>query len=124
LINQSLYYSHWITDHKGDYQIAVHKALGTDVQVDWSEIRVICLAPEYKTYEVHAVQVMGANIELWQYKLYENEMLNLEEVYRRAENISPADSSDAGGKNPIMVEAGRKAAAKRKTAATSLSENR
>lgn len=65
LINQSLYYLHWIKDHKGDFQIAANKVLGKDIKVDWSDIRVICLAPEYKKYDLHAVQVMGANIELW-----------------------------------------------------------
>ncbi|MDD4439813.1 MAG: hypothetical protein PHS04_17530, partial [Tissierellia bacterium] len=72
LINQSLYYLHWIKDHKGDFQIAANKALNKQVEVDWSDIRVICLAPEFKKYDLHAVQVMGANIELWQYKIYEN----------------------------------------------------
>ncbi len=55
-----------------------------EIEVDWSDIRVICLAPEYKKYDLHAVQVMGANIELWQYKIYENGILNIEEVYRRS----------------------------------------
>ena len=28
LINQSLYYLHWLTDHKGDFQMAANKTLG------------------------------------------------------------------------------------------------
>ena len=112
LINQSLYYLHWIKDHKGDFQVAVNKALGRDVEVDWSDIRVICLAPEYKKYDLHAVQVMGANIELWQYKIYENDILSIEEVYSR--NNSAAKLED-NGKNPTMVEAGKKAATTRRT---------
>lgn len=123
LINQSLYYLHWITDHKGDFQVAVNKALGNNTQVDWSEIRVICLAPEYKKYDLHAVQVMGANIELWQYKTYDNGVLNLEEIYRRTESISHSDSHDTEGKNPIMVEAGKKAALTRKTATHTMAEH-
>lgn len=74
---------HWIKDHKGDFQIAANRALGKDIDVDWSDIRVICLAPEYKKYDLHAVQVMGANIELWQYKIYENGLLNIEEVFKK-----------------------------------------
>ncbi|MFP4527153.1 MAG: DUF5655 domain-containing protein [Candidatus Kapaibacterium sp.] len=83
LINQSLYYLHWIIDHKGDFKIAANSALGAEVEVDWSDVRVICLAPEFKKYDLHAVQVMGANIELWQYKLYENGILAIEEVFRQ-----------------------------------------
>ncbi len=115
LINQSLYYLHWIKDHRGDFQVAANKSLGKEVEVDWSDIRVICLAPEYKKYDLHAVQVMGANIELWQYKIYENGILSIEEVYRRDSSVSTAEVN-LDGKNPVMVEAGKKAAVTRKTA--------
>ncbi len=123
LINQSLYYLHWIKDHKGDFQIAANKALGKDVEVDWSDIRVICLAPEYKKYDLHAVQVMGANIELWQYKTYENGILNIEEVFKRAVTSSHQPTETLTGKNPVMVEAGKKAALTRKTATYTLEEH-
>lgn len=124
LINQSLYYLHWIKDHKGDFQIAANKALNKQVEVDWSDIRVICLAPEFKKYDLHAVQVMGANIELWQYKIYENGILNIEEMYRRSHTNTHSESlDDCNGKNPVMVEAGRKAALTRKNSTYSLDEH-
>jgi predicted transport protein len=123
LINQSLYYLHWIRDHKGDFQIAANKAFGKNVDVDWSDIRVICLAPEYKKYDLHAVQVMGANIELWQYKMYENGILNIEEVYRRTTVSLHTENEAQNEKNPIMVEAGRKAAITRKTAIYTLEQH-
>lgn len=115
LINQSLYYLHWIKDHKGDFQVAVNQRFGRSVEIDWADIRVICLAPEFKKYDLHAVQVMGANIELWQYKIYENNILNIEEVYR-SRLTNDTGLSQNSGKNPVMVEAGRKAAITRKTA--------
>ncbi len=123
LINQSLYYLHWIRDHKGDFQIAANRTLGKDIEVDWSDIRVICLAPEYKKYDLHAVQVMGANIELWQYKTYDNGILNIEEVYKRTTSTTNQDTADISNKNPVMVEAGKKAALTRKTATYTLEEH-
>ena len=123
LINQSLYYLHWIRDHKGDFQIAANRTLGKDIEVDWSDIRVICLAPEYKKYDLHAVQVMGANIKLWQYKTYDNGILNIEEVYKRTTSTTNQDTADIGSKNPVMVEAGKKAALTRKTATYTLEEH-
>src|SRR5262245_61982521 len=45
LINQSLFYLSWLSDHHGDFELAVQKAIGPKVAVDWSSIRVICLAP-------------------------------------------------------------------------------
>lgn len=109
LVNQSLYYLSWIKDHKGDFQVAVNKALGKNVEIDWSDVRVICIAPGYKKYDLHAVQMMGANIELWQYKLYDNNTLYLEEIFRRSTKTQCSDDLHQG-KNPIMVEAGKKAA--------------
>ncbi len=123
LINQSLYYLHWIRDHKGDFQIAVNKKLGREIEVDWSDIRVICLAPEYKKYDLHAVQVMGANIELWQYKVYENGILSIDEIYKKSNINTHQETVDSNTKNPIMVEAGKKAAITRKTGIYSLEEH-
>ncbi|HRR28885.1 MAG TPA: DUF5655 domain-containing protein [Victivallales bacterium] len=122
LVNQSLYYLSWIKDHKGDFQIAVNKALGKNIEVDWSDVRVICIAPGYKKYDLHAVQMMGANIELWQYKLYENGTLYLEEIFRRSSAIICKDDIQQG-KNPVMVEAGKKAAQTRLTAVYTLEQH-
>lgn len=108
LINQSLFYLHWLKDHRGDFEQAVRKALGDGTDVDWSDIRVICLAPNFKKYDLLAVQVMGVNIELWSYRFFKNQTLYLEEVLQRS-IASPTPASGAA-KNPIMVAAGKKAA--------------
>lgn len=114
---------HWIRDHKGDFQVAVNRKFGKEVEVDWSDIRVICLAPEYKKYDLHAVQVMGANIELWQYKIYENGILSIDEVYKRTSSSNHQETEEYSEKNPIMVEAGKKAALTRKTATYTLEQH-
>lgn len=119
LINQSLYYLHWLKDHRGDFQVIANQSLGKDVEIDWSDIRVICLAPEYKKYDLHAVQVMGANIELWQYRIYENNIFVIEDVFKN----TITTKTDSNGKNPVMVEAGRKAAITRKTASYTVEEH-
>ncbi len=121
LINQSLFYLYWIQDHKGDFEIAVQKTLGNGVKVDWSDVRVICIAPNYKKYDLHAVQVMGANIELWKYRLFKNNSLYLEEVLHNTKTTSTI--SQSSNKNPVMVEAGKKAAQVRATATYTLDEH-
>ncbi len=120
LINQSLFYLAWIHDHKGDFHIAVQKSLGNDVKVDWSDVRVICLAPNYKKYDLHAVQVMGANIELWRYRLFKNSCLYLEEVFQKTISTSPEIPVD---KSPVMVAAGKKAALTRATGVYTFEEH-
>lgn len=109
LITQSLFYLHWIQDHKGDFEIAAQKVLGNNIEIDWSDIRVICIAPNYKKYDLHAVQVMGANIELWRYQLFSNQSLYLEEVFHNTTSNTPVTLNQTA-KNPVMVAAGKKAA--------------
>jgi predicted transport protein len=113
LINQSLFYLSWIHDHRGDFEIAVQKSLGKSAEVDWSDVRVICIAPNYKKFDLHAVQVMGANIELWKYRLFKNSMFYLEEVFQKS--VSAVAEVTVDGKNPVMVAAGKKAALSRAT---------
>ena len=111
LINQSLYYLAWIHDHRGDFEIAVQRTLGNGIEIDWSHVRVICIAPNYKKYDLYAVQMMGANIELWTYRLFKNQSLYLEEILQKA--YTPPTEPTTEGKNPVMVAAGKKAAATR-----------
>lgn len=118
LLNQSMYYLAWIHDHKGDFTVAAKQALGDKVNIDWSDVRVICIAPNYKKYDLHAAQVMGANIELWTYRLFANDVLYLEEVLRKADATLTAD-----GKNPVMVAAGKKAALTKLTGSYTFEEH-
>ena len=124
LVNQSLYYLSWINDHRGDFTIAVQKAFPNDnIEIDWSDIRVICIAPEYKKYDLYAVQMMGSNIELWQYRFYENGILYFEEVYKKSIVMSSSTIEEYSNKNPIMVEAGKKAAITRATGVYNLEQH-
>ena len=110
LINQSLFYLTWLRDHQGDFVIAVQEELGKEAKVDWSDVRVICLAPNYKKYDLHAVQEFrGANLELWAYRLFKNNSLYLEKIFPKATMASQPHSSD-------RLTAGQKAALTRKTA--------
>jgi len=122
LVNQSLFYLSWIKDHKGDFQIAVNNKLGKNIDIDWSDIRVICIAPEYKKYDLHAVRMMGANIELWQYKYYNTNTLYLEEIFKKSTALLPSEL-DSSGKNPIMVQAGKKAAETRQSGSYTVDEH-
>ena len=125
LVNQSLYYLAWLKDHKGDFERAVQKALGNSIEVDWSEVRVICIAPNYKKYDLYAVQMMGANIELWAYHLFENRFLYLEKVLQTgyAPLASEEGQPEINGKNPVMVAAGKKAALTRATGVYTFDEH-
>lgn len=116
LVNQSLFYLSWLNDHRGDFHVAAQRALGRDISVDWSDIRVMCIAPNYRKYDLHAVEMMGANIELWRYRLFVDGALSLEEVFRRSyTGTAQTAQENHPAKDPTMVAAGRKAAITRAT---------
>lgn len=122
LVNQSLFYLSWLQDHKGDFQVAATKALG-EVDIDWSDIRVICIAPGFKKYDLHAVKMMGANIELWKYRRFENNTLFLDEVFNRSSVKTISTIVPDKIKDPKMVEAGKKAAHTRATGVYTVEEH-
>ena len=72
LINQSLYYLSWIHDRRATFGWRLKQALVRSRQVDWSDVRVICIAPNYRSTISTPSSVMGANIELWTYRLFAN----------------------------------------------------
>ena len=113
LILQSLFYLDWLHDHRGDFDVAARKALGPKIKIDWSAIRVICIAPSYKRYDQHAVRTMASGIELWSYRRFANDTLYLEQIVQA--DAEPVLSTSISGKNPVMVAAGKKAAITRKT---------
>ena len=68
---------------------------------------------------------MGANIELWKYRLFKNNSLYLEEIYHNKPKINNLIHSAETNKykNPVMVEAGKKAAQTRATATYTMDEH-
>lgn len=118
LVNQSLFYLAWLDDHRGDFAQVAQRKLGSKVKIDWTEIRVICIAPNYRKYDLHAVKVMGRSIELWSYRRFENDTFYLEEVYPAGDT-----SAELDGKNPVMVAAGKKAAVTRASATWSFEQH-
>ncbi len=81
LVNQALFYLSWLLDHKGDFAEAARKSLG-ETPIDWSSVRVICIAPNYSRYTLHAVRQMSvrADLELWQFSIHDGGVFQLEKV--------------------------------------------
>jgi predicted transport protein len=106
LINQGLFYLSWLEDHHGDFEVAARKSLGSATNINWEEIRVICIAPSFTKYDLHAVTTIDRNIELWTFKRFEGGILQLEPEFAGVSQLLVS----AEGKNPTMVAAGKKAA--------------
>jgi predicted transport protein len=81
VINQGLFYLDWLVDHKGDFTLAAQQACGPNVKIDWSHPRLILIAESFSDYDKYAVNRIGANVELWTYRLYGENLLFLEPLF-------------------------------------------
>lgn len=102
LLNQGLYYLSWLKDHRGDFELAVQKALPGEA-VDWSQIRVICIAPGYTKFALHAAQQSSSELEIWKYKKFSSGHLELELLNKSAGTTksSAHTSIHSGGKTEV-----------------------
>jgi predicted transport protein len=81
IINQGLFYLDWLVDHKGDFALAAQEAIGPDVVIDWSHPRLILIAESFSDYDKYAVNRIGANIELWTYRKYGDDLFYLNPLF-------------------------------------------
>jgi len=78
IINQALFYLDWLIDHKGAFELLVRDKLDKKIEIDWSSPRVLCVAEQFNKYDTYAVAQMGRPIELIQYQLFEDRLLNID----------------------------------------------
>jgi len=77
VINQGLFYLDWLTDHKGDFEKAAAKTIKANQHFDWSSPRLILLAQSFNRYDQYAVNRISERIELWTYRMYGDDVLEL-----------------------------------------------
>lgn len=81
IINQGVFYMDWLVDHKGDFTLIAQSKLGANVEVDWSHPRLILVAESFSDYDKYAVNRIGANIELWSFRKYGDDLFFLDLLY-------------------------------------------
>ncbi|MHA1828701.1 MAG: DUF5655 domain-containing protein [Candidatus Heimdallarchaeaceae archaeon] len=108
IMNQGIAYSLHLGDHKGDFYRMVEKKLGKKVadEIDWSTIRIICIAGKYREHDKEAVTAMIQNIDLIEYKLYGDDVLLIDPVYIGSKS-NYNNSSSSNGK-PCAVKVNTK----------------
>lgn len=103
VINQGLFYLDWLMDHKGDFTLAVQKALGS-VEINWQNPRLILIAEDFSEYDKYAVNRIGSNIELWVYRLYSENLLYLEPLYTSSTPKPKPQPTEASTDHPQVEE--------------------
>lgn len=102
VINQGLFYLDWLTDHRGDFERAAEKVLGSGLNFDWSRPRLVLLAQSFNRFDQYAVNKISERIELWTYRMYGDDILELRrlnaedgtETRKAASAKSPASPSE------------------------------
>ncbi|MDX8365235.1 DUF5655 domain-containing protein [Cytobacillus sp. IB215665] len=82
VINQGLFYLDWLLDHKAEFELMTLRKYGEAVAdlIDWNSPRLLCVAGGFTKYDEHAVQQINRNIELYQYKHYNDGFVLLDLV--------------------------------------------
>lgn len=87
VINQGLSYLRWLLDHKDSFaKLCAEMSIATPIQ--WGSPRVICIAESYNKFDADTADLLPINIELYKYKLYENDMLILDKENYQKVKIS------------------------------------
>ncbi len=77
VINQGLSYLWWLLDHKDSFEkLCQEKRVRKSVQ--WESPRVICVAESYSKFDADTADILPIKVELYKYKLYENDLLTID----------------------------------------------
>ena len=95
VINQGLFYLDWLNDHHADFRWEVMEKLGKEVadNIDWSGTRLVCVAGDFRKYDLHAIQQIPRNIELLRFGLFGGDVLTLEMAGSNQQKNQPPISS-------------------------------
>jgi predicted transport protein len=73
----------WLLDHRADFKLLTLERYGKGMaeKIDWAGPRLICIAADFKQYDLHAVQQIDRNIDLMRYRRFGNDLLALELIH-------------------------------------------
>ena len=98
VINQGLFYLDWLLNHKNDFYKLVLDRLGKKAAeaIEWSNPRVLCIAPDFNKYDEGAINHMSQDIELIKWKRFEDGALMFE--YFKQSNKKNQPKTSGGDK--------------------------
>jgi len=102
VINQGLSYLKWLLDHKADFELLC-KSKNISSSIDWTYPRVICVAESYNKFDLDTVELLPIKIELLRYKLYDDNILQLESENQKIVKISTAKIFEKSKKEKLQI---------------------
>ena len=98
VINQALSYLKWLLDHKADFENLCRKR-NVKTNIDWTSPRVICVAESYNHFDLDTAEILPIKIELYKYRIYENDILYVEAESQKRVKIKTSKIFEKGKKS-------------------------
>lgn len=83
VIDQGFAYLALLLNNKADFILAYHKQHGKTLkkeEIEWSQSKVIFVAPSFTDYQQKAVHFKNLPIELWEIKKYQNDIVGFNQL--------------------------------------------
>lgn len=77
ILNQIVFYYDWLKQRSTKYEferIVNETDTTRSFKVDWSKIRLICIAKEYSKWDISLIKHLDTEIECWTYSYHKNEL--------------------------------------------------
>ena len=77
MLNQIVFYYDWLCSRSGkvEFERIVRENNATkELKVDWSQVRLICIAKEYSKWDTSLIKHLDENIECYSYSYHKDEL--------------------------------------------------
>lgn len=84
VIDQGYSYLSLLLNNKADFILKINEKLDKNISktedIDWSSTKVMFVSPQFTKYQVESTGFRDMPIELWEFKLYENDIVSLNQI--------------------------------------------
>lgn len=96
IINQIVFYYDWLGQKSTKFEferVVKENDLTKSIQVDWSKIRLICVAEEYSKWDASLIKHLDTDIECWTYSYHEDELdVHLDPIIAQYKKRKPSEN--------------------------------
>lgn len=83
VINQGYAYLSLLINNRAEFIVEYNEQLNQSLkreEIDWSQTRIIFVAPSFTDYQKQAINFKDLPFELWEIKKYQNQIISIEQI--------------------------------------------
>jgi predicted transport protein len=108
ILNQVVFYYDWLMQRSTKFEferIVKENEKTKSIQVDWSKIRLICIAKEYSKWDMSLIKHLDTNIECWAYSYHKDELdLHLDPIINQYKKEKVYERSNSSSVKEVTLE--------------------